>query len=80
MKSRTLTCISAMTLFAALAIQVRLRPAAHERGKEQSRYKLIDIGTFGGPASYLTEPGFGRGELVLNSQGMLAGKADTSTP
>jgi probable HAF family extracellular repeat protein len=34
----------------------------------------------GGPASYVTEPGLGRGLLVLNSRGEVAGKADTSTP
>jgi probable HAF family extracellular repeat protein len=44
------------------------------------RYRLIDLGTFGGPASYLTDPGNGRGILVLNNQGMVAGRASTSTP
>jgi len=44
------------------------------------RYKLIDIGTFGGPASYFTDPGIGGVSKVLNNQGMLAGKANTTTP
>src|SRR5437870_13697417 len=54
MKSRTMTCITAMTLFAALAIAVRLRlaaqeaPAAQGQATAHTRYKLIDIGTFGG--------------------------------
>jgi hypothetical protein len=39
LKSRTLTCISALALFAALAIQVRL--AAQEQKKDHTRYKLI---------------------------------------
>jgi hypothetical protein len=67
-----------MTLFAVLAAPVRL--AAQGQETNFRHYKLIDIGTFGGPASYFTEPGVGRGELVLNSQGILAGKADTSIP
>jgi hypothetical protein len=49
MKSRTLTCITAITLFAALAITGQL--AAQEQGKEHLRYKLVDLGTFGGPSA-----------------------------
>ncbi len=68
MKSGTLVCITAMTLFAALAIPVRLRVAAQEQPTTQQdgstqaaqaqhvRYKLVDLGTFGGPASNLSNP------------------------
>lgn len=73
MKSRALTCIFAMTLFGALAIPVRL-------AAQHTHYKLVDMGTLGGPASYVTEPGFGFGELVLNSRGEVTGKSDTPTP
>jgi probable HAF family extracellular repeat protein len=38
-------------------------------------YTLIDPGTFGGPSSYLDEPG-----VPLTTQGTLVGAADTSTP
>ncbi len=41
-------------------------------------YKLIDMGTFGGPASYFS--GAGTGARVLNNRGTVAGYADTSTP
>ena len=71
MKSRTLTFISAITLFAALAIPVRL-------AAQHTRYKLIEIGTFGGPASYLGDPGVGPGVLHLNNRGVLIGHADTA--
>src|SRR2546425_12578599 len=73
MKSRTLTCIIATPLFIALTIPAQLTA-------QHTRYKLIDIGTFGGPASYFTDPGIGPGSQVLSNRGMLAGKADTSTP
>src|SRR6266704_275374 len=60
MKSRTLTCITAITLFAALALPGEL-------AAQHTRYKLIDIGTFGGPASYFTSPGIGPGSQVLSN-------------
>lgn len=85
MKSRILTCITVMTLFAVLVIPAR--PAAQEQQqqvqkKEHARYKLVDFGTFGGPDSYLeTDNGVnGAPNQVINSQGRVAGWADTSTP
>jgi hypothetical protein len=44
MKFRTLMWIAAMTLFAALAIPLRL-------AAQHTQYKLIDIGTLGGPSA-----------------------------
>src|SRR5947208_16549577 len=73
MKSRTLTCIIATPLFIALTIPAQL-------AAQHTRYKLIDIGTFGGPASYFSSPGIGPGSQVLSNRGMLAGKADTPIP
>ena len=85
MKSRTLTSVTSITLlaaatilFAMLAIPDRL--TASSNAQQHRRYKLIDIGTFGGPASYLTDPGIGLGFLVLNDAGTLVGRASTSTP
>lgn len=71
MQSRTLTCITAMTLFAALAIPVQL-PA------QNIRYKLIDLGTPGGPNSFPSPAG--PGVLMLNNAGTVAGWGDTTTP
>ena len=61
MKSAKLIC-AASVLSAALALPLQL-------AAQHTRYKFIDIGTLGGAASYLTDPGFGPGELVLNNRG-----------
>jgi probable HAF family extracellular repeat protein len=46
MKSRILACITAMTLFAALAVPVRL--AAQEQNQDLPRYTVTDLGTLPG--------------------------------
>jgi len=56
MKSRTLTCITAITLFAALAVPVGLVAQEQNDKPKHHHYKLIDIGTFGGPLSGINEP------------------------
>jgi probable HAF family extracellular repeat protein len=59
--------------FAVLAISVRLG-AKPEQGNFH-HYKLVDLGTFGGPASY-----FNLGAGIVTQQGTAVGWADTSTP
>ena len=71
MKSRTLTCITATTLFAALAIPAQLTAQQHHH------YKLIDMGTFGGPVSSINIPVFGGN---LSRHGVAIGWSATSTP
>ena len=44
--------------------------------QEHHHYKLIDLGTFGGPASYFSN-GF---DGILNNRGTAVGWADTPTP
>jgi len=70
MKSRS-SAIFVATLLAVLAIPVRL--AAQEPVKRH-HYKLIELGTFGGPNSYFT---FITGR-TLNNHGVATGGADTS--
>jgi probable HAF family extracellular repeat protein len=78
MKSRFLMCFTAITLFAAPTIPVRLAAQNNQDHKpKQHRYKLVIIDTFGGPTSGVN------GEIpprMLSNQGVLAGCADTSTP
>ena len=82
MKSNRLACITTLTLFAALAIPVRLTAQEQKERKEHHRYKLVDLGTFGGPASYLMSDSNGAGSVsgVINNRGTVVGAADTSTP
>lgn len=69
--------ISAIALFAVLAMPTQLAAQQHPR------YKLIDLGTFGGPNSSVPttfiEINDIAGDQVLSSQGMVTGTADTST-
>jgi hypothetical protein len=68
-----LVTFNVVVLFLVLSLPLQL-------AAQHTRYKLIDIGTFGGPASYFTDPGIGGVSNVLNNQGMLAGKAELATP
>lgn len=82
MKSRTSMCFVAMTLFGALAIPVRLVAQGNEEHKnhrKQHHYRLIDLGTFGGPAAFVnsSDGGF-EFAAMLNNQGTVVGWADTS--
>jgi hypothetical protein len=58
MKSRRSISFTAVTLFSALAIPLQL--AAQSKGDQinarHHHYQLIDMGTFGGPESFLPPP------------------------
>jgi probable HAF family extracellular repeat protein len=93
MKSRTLTCITTMTLSAVLLIPGQLA-AQEQRSRvgnvKHHHYKVIDIGTFGGPESFfnnlnLTDrfsfgTAFYQFGQVRNQRGTFVGFADTATP
>ena len=64
--------LAVIAMFAASALPSRV-------AAQHTQYKLIDMGTLGGPASYLTDPGNGPSFLVLNDAGVLVGRSDTST-
>ena len=77
MKLRTLTSLTVAALFVALALPVRLASQAQQQSekKEHIRYKLIDLGTLGGPQSF---GDLGHGAGNINNHGMAVGVADTS--
>jgi len=58
-------------LFVLLALPLQM-------AAQHTRYRLIDIGTLGGPSAH--GPGNGPGSQLLNNAGMVASTADTSMP
>jgi probable HAF family extracellular repeat protein len=71
-----------MTLLAALAMPVGMaaqdNPSQDQKSKHH-RYKLIDIGTFGGPNSFVPTSFLNElGNRVISNQGTVAGVGDTS--
>jgi probable HAF family extracellular repeat protein len=69
-------------LFTALALPGRLA-AQHNQGANQKHhhYKLIDIGTFGGPESFVPETiEFVNANGDLNKRGLVVGGSATSIP
>jgi len=84
MKSRTFTCITTITFFAALSATVQL--AAQDKQNHNNKhyhYQLIDLGTFGGPNSYVPMAFLAlNGETAvrdISDDGTLVATADTST-
>src|SRR5277367_3693837 len=79
MKSRTWMWTTAVSVCVTLAIPVSIaaqdNEAEHHRPRHHT-YKLIDLGTFGGPNSFVNGP------LVPNisGSGTYAGQAETSIP
>src|SRR5664280_876830 len=77
MKFRKCTSFVVMTLFAALAMPVSM--AAQDKPSQDHthhKYKLIDLGTFGGPASRFE----GVGSDAWGRSGLATGGSETSTP
>jgi probable HAF family extracellular repeat protein len=77
MKYKTWSSVVAVMLFSTLAMSVHL--AAQEQREEKNEhhhYKLIDMGTFGGPNSWFSNPD----SRAINNRGTATGWADTSIP
>src|SRR5579864_1890709 len=82
--------ILAITLFVNVAIPLQLRAQVEQASRGHHHYKLIDIGTFGGPQSFFNTLSvtdvhgfptvFYNLAQVQNGQGTFVGFADTSTP
>ena len=76
MKSNTLKFVSAMALFAALAMPVGLVAQEKQDNHKHHHYQFFDLGTFGGPASFINPPMNVNPEL--SSAGTTAGGSATS--
>ncbi len=79
MKARFLMLLTAITLFAALAVPVRLyaqdKPVHNHK---DHHYRLIDVGTFGGPASFINPPF--NAVPAVNGRGTTVGGSATPGP
>ncbi len=60
-------------LSAVLASGTQVTAQERSQGPQHTRYKVIDLGTFGGPTS-----GYTFGAVIINSRGTVVGVADTS--
>jgi probable HAF family extracellular repeat protein len=79
MKTKWIIAITLIALLTAVAGPIRVNgQKAADTQPLHSRYKLIDLGTFGGPASYLESPT--PAVEVLNNRRMVTGEADTTIP
>lgn len=71
-------CASAIALFAAILPPTPLVAQDHGQREIPHRYKLVDLGTFGGPFSRGSVDG--NGGRLLNDRGVVASYADFATP
>ena len=79
MKPRTWKWMPVVSLFAALAMPIGM--AAQENSTQNQKpkhhtYKLIDLGTFGGPNSFVNGPTV----PIVGNNGTYAGEAETAIP
>ena len=78
MKSRTWKWMIAVSLFAALAMPVGMaaqdNPSPDHKPKHK-KYKLIDLGTFGGNESWINDA-----TQSLNNPGLVIGESETTVP
>ena len=82
MKSQKLTLMFATLIFWFGAVTLTAAQQTSQTGKlKHRRYKLVDLGTLGGPASYGTSSGAnGEGNQLLNDSGTVGFSADTNIP
>ena len=74
MKSNSITLVARFGLMVLFAVPAQLSAQNVAGQRIHHHYKLIDIGTFGGPSSYLSVP---LPTNVMNKNGAFAGWADT---
>jgi uncharacterized membrane protein len=77
MKNRKLSRVTPITLVTVLALPAWIAaqepPAKQQEENNHHRYRLVDLGTFGGPGS-----GFFESQRLFTRSGILVGSADTN--
>ena len=76
MKIPAVARLAAITVFVGLFMVDGL--SGQDRRERHPRYKLVDLGTLGGPISYGSANG--DGGRLLNNMGVVSSYADTTTP
>lgn len=84
MRSKPLPRLIAIMIFATLGFSFRPaaqeRPAKQQDKKEHHRYRLVDVGTFGGPESYVNAAFSLGAPSQINNRGTVVGAAATLIP
>jgi probable HAF family extracellular repeat protein len=79
MKAKKLSCMAAIVILAAVtnpaALSAQEQASAQKHESKHSHYKVIDLGTFGGPHSTVNSD-----SVNTNVKGTVIGGASTSTP
>jgi probable HAF family extracellular repeat protein len=78
---RSLARATATALVASFAIIASVAPlAADEHSAKHRHYKAVDLGTFGGPSSYINPASVAGSPNQINERGTAVGAAATSIP
>ncbi len=70
--------VSVIALLTTVSFPLPFAAEEHPGSPQHPRYKLVDLGTFGGPIAY--GPANGLGSRLLNEKGQVTSYADTSAP
>lgn len=80
MKRNLVTAITSLTVCSISVFSLAQTQPAPPDEQPYSQYRLVDLGTFGGPQSYVPDGLDVTQVKILNNEGTFAGWADTSTP
>ena len=78
-KSRMIANVITIVLFTAMGLPICVFAqgnSAQDQNAKHHHYQLVDLGTLGGPNTYLSGPF----TQILNNQGTVAAYANTATP
>jgi probable HAF family extracellular repeat protein len=80
MRFRILRWVTAISLLAVLMTALQMYAQEHTKENRQHRYKFVDIGTFGGPVSFINAATALGSPNQINEHGIAVGAAATLIP